>query len=89
MRIVVISYHYPPDPAVGGLRAAKVAEAFRRAGHEVHVVAAQVPEATAALLRTPAGIVIERVRAWRNPRELWLAWKRRGGGNASPGAGTS
>lgn len=86
MRIVVISYHYPPDPAVGGLRAAKVAEAFRRAGHEVHVVAAQVPEASGPLVRTPGGIVIERVRAWRNPRELWLAWKRRGVGVAAAGA---
>ena len=86
MRIVVISYHYPPDPAVGGLRAAKVAEAFRRAGHGVHVVAAQVPEASVPLVRTPGGIVIERVRAWRNPRELWLAWKRRGGGVAATGA---
>ncbi len=83
MRIVIISYHYPPDPAVGGLRAAKVAEAFRRAGHEVHVVAAQVPEATVPLVCTPGGIVIERVRAWRNPRELWLAWKRRRGGRAA------
>lgn len=89
MRIVVISYHYPPDPAVGGLRAAKVAEAFRRAGHEVHVVAAQVPEALVPLVRSPTGIAIQRVRAWRNPRELWLAWKRRGGGNGGAPAGKS
>lgn len=40
MRILLISYHYPPDRAVGGLRALKVAEALRDAGHEVTVLAA-------------------------------------------------
>lgn len=78
MRVALISFHYPPDPAVGSLRAAKVAEAFREAGHDVHVVAAQVPEASAPISLSPSGVRIERVRLWRHPRDLWQALKARG-----------
>src|SRR5262245_29585940 len=41
--VVLIAYHFPPDPAVGSLRAAKVARAFRDAGHRVDVVTACLP----------------------------------------------
>lgn len=77
MRVVLISYHFPPDTAVGGLRAAKVAEAFRKAGHEVHVIAGIVPGAEMQRQVLPSGIVIERVTSWRNPREVWLSLKAR------------
>jgi len=43
MRIVLIAYYYPPDPAVGGLRAAKVARAMVSRGHAVDVIAATLP----------------------------------------------
>ncbi|MBK8005449.1 MAG: glycosyltransferase family 4 protein [Gemmatimonadetes bacterium] len=78
MRIVLISYHYPPARAVGGLRAAKDAEALRAAGHEIHVIAAQVPEAHSPRTTTPSGIVVERVHCWPSPRQLWVRWRTRG-----------
>lgn len=40
MRLILLTYFYPPSPEVGGLRAAKVASFFRRRGAEVHVVTA-------------------------------------------------
>lgn len=42
MRILLIAYAFPPDPAVGSLRAAKVADALRAAGHEVQVLTAGI-----------------------------------------------
>ncbi len=42
-KLVLLSYHYPPSEAVGGLRAEKVVSAFRAAGHEVHVITARLP----------------------------------------------
>jgi hypothetical protein len=38
-RILLISYHFPPDPAVGGLRLQHMARAFGEAGWAVDVVA--------------------------------------------------
>jgi glycosyltransferase involved in cell wall biosynthesis len=75
MRIVLISYHFPPARAVGGLRAAKDAEALRAAGHEVHVIAARVPEADAPQAFLPSGVLVERVRPWPSPRQLWVRWR--------------
>jgi hypothetical protein len=39
MRILLLSYHYPPASAVGGLRARRIAESFRQRGADVFVVA--------------------------------------------------
>ena len=44
MKVLLLSYYFPPDKAVGGLRARKVAETLREAGHEVTVIAAGAPE---------------------------------------------
>jgi glycosyltransferase involved in cell wall biosynthesis len=44
LKILVISYYYPPDREVGGHRARKVVEALRAAGHAVDVVAAGAKE---------------------------------------------
>jgi len=95
MRVVLISYHFPPDPAVGSLRASKVAEAFRQAGHDVHVVSSRVPEASTPLMLTPSGITVQRVRPWRHPRDWWRAIKEARPGGArfrhtmAPAAGES
>lgn len=43
MNILLLSYYFPPDRAVGGHRAANVADALRAAGHEVDVLAAGDP----------------------------------------------
>ncbi len=76
MRVILISYYYPPDRAVGALRPSKVARALRDAGHDVVVIAARLPgepeEAT-----DPSGVTVRRVRPIPNPREAWLALKRR------------
>ncbi|HUF70786.1 MAG TPA: glycosyltransferase family 4 protein [Longimicrobiales bacterium] len=39
MKILLLSYHYPPASAVGGLRARRIAESFRQRGADVFVVA--------------------------------------------------
>lgn len=46
MNILLLSYYYPPDRAVGGHRAANVADALRAAGHHVDVLAAGDPRAS-------------------------------------------
>lgn len=53
LNILVISYHYPPDRAVGGQRARKLVEALRAAGHDVVVIAAGDPTADPTVLRVP------------------------------------
>jgi glycosyltransferase involved in cell wall biosynthesis len=40
LNILLISFHYPPDRAVGGQRARKVADSLRAAGHDVRVIVA-------------------------------------------------
>ena len=45
LRVTLVAYHYPPDPAVGSLRARNVAQAFAAAGHEVVVISVARPEA--------------------------------------------
>lgn len=39
-RLLVINYHYPPDPSVGGLRWAGLSKHLVRIGWEVHVLSA-------------------------------------------------
>jgi glycosyltransferase involved in cell wall biosynthesis len=47
MKIVLVAYHFPPDPAVGGLRASKIAHAMRSRGHDVCVIAGPLDPAVA------------------------------------------
>jgi glycosyltransferase involved in cell wall biosynthesis len=37
-RLLVLSYYFPPDPSIGGVRWAAMSEWLRRAGHEVTVL---------------------------------------------------
>lgn len=89
MRIALISYHYPPARAVGGFRAEKDAEALRAAGHDVHIIAAQVREAACPHLVTASGIVVKRVNAWPSPRQLWVRWRTRARRSGPPAAVTA
>lgn len=43
-RLLVISYHFPPDGAIGGQRWAGLAKYLARLGWEVHVVTASTPD---------------------------------------------
>jgi hypothetical protein len=67
MKVILIAYHFPPDPSVGSIRAGKVAAALVRAGFEVHVIAGRLSNAVGAEL---PGAVVHRVRALPNAREI-------------------
>ena len=69
MQVVLLSYYFPPDQAVGALRPAKVCAALRAAGHRVTVIAGRIP----GVSDTEPDVV--RVRTLPNPREAWLALK--------------
>ena len=76
MRVLLLTYHYPPDRAVGALRPAKVAHAFREAGHEVTVVTNRLPSDNGTIRLDEVGIRVITVKSWKNPRDLYLAAKR-------------
>jgi glycosyltransferase involved in cell wall biosynthesis len=69
VQVLLISYHYPPDPAVGAVRAERVAEALRSAGHDVQVVTVRRDGLDAPEDR----LRIHRVRRLPNAREAALA----------------
>ncbi|MDB4917282.1 MAG: hypothetical protein JWM95_4926, partial [Gemmatimonadetes bacterium] len=46
-RLLVISYHFPPDGSVGGFRWAGLSKYLAREGWEVHVVTASAQPALA------------------------------------------
>ena len=50
MRILILSYYYPPHAGMGALRVGRLAAFLSQAGHEVRVVAAR---ASADLLNDP------------------------------------
>jgi glycosyltransferase involved in cell wall biosynthesis len=88
MKVLLLSYHYPPSRAVGGLRAAKVAEAFRRAGHEVLVITARLEAEIGAVRLEEPGFVVRTVVPWTNPRFWYVRLKTRlarAGRTAIPG----
>lgn len=77
MKVLLISYHYPPSKAVGALRARKVAEAFRDHGHAVTVITARLPEDSGSRRLHQPGLEVKAVRSLPNPRFWYLAMKRR------------
>jgi glycosyltransferase involved in cell wall biosynthesis len=91
MRIVLIAYHFPPDPAVGALRAAKLARAFLAAGHGVDVVTARLPAEAAARMTDDAALVVHPVSLFPGPRDIaaWMTsrlWRRRREGTEGMGS---
>lgn len=70
LNILLLSYYYPPDRAVGGQRAQKVAEALSAAGHDVTVIAAGITAAESQ------GLV--RIKPIPSARELWAWLQSRG-----------
>ena len=77
MRVVLVAYHYDPDPAVGSLRAVKVARALREAGHRVHVVTARLPGEIETRVAVPAGVSIHPVTPMKSVREVFAALNSR------------
>lgn len=89
MHVVVISYYYPPNPAVGGLRAQKVARALAGAGHTVTVIAADCAEFRERGLPAEPGIEVVPVTPLPGPRDWYAALKRRiGSRGAAPRGAT-
>jgi glycosyltransferase involved in cell wall biosynthesis len=83
MNVVLLAYHYPPDPAVGSLRPAKVVDALRKSGHTVTVITATLPEEQAGTRHAEPGLKVVAIQPQRNPREWYAAWKRRRAGHSS------
>lgn len=77
LNVVLLAYHYPPDPAVGSLRPAKVALALRDAGHDVTVITAQYGKETAGVRADEPGLRVLAVNPFRNPREWYVERKQR------------
>jgi glycosyltransferase involved in cell wall biosynthesis len=74
LRVILVAYHYPPDSAVGSLRARNVAHALANAGHEVHVVSVEMSNAPAD---SRDGLVhVVRVPLAASPRDLLARAKR-------------
>jgi glycosyltransferase involved in cell wall biosynthesis len=75
VHVLLIAYHFPPDPEVGSLRSAKVAEAFRSAGHEVTVITGRLPGEGPLRTASP-GISVHAVKPLPNAREIYLGAKK-------------
>ena len=86
--IIIISHYYPPSPAVGGLRAMKVAQAFLKAGHEVTVITACLPDERPGVRLSQRGITVRTVMPRKNPRE-WYAHFRKGRKHPASAAGAT
>lgn len=73
MKILLLSYHFPPYNAVGAVRPGKLAKFLHRRGHKVHVISADEPPFTSGLpLELPAEQV-HKVRGWSvNAPLQWL-----------------
>lgn len=69
MRILLISYYYPPGPEVGGLRPARLTQFLARAGHQVHVLTV-APSPTDVGETVSDGVAIHRILPWRSPRSI-------------------
>jgi glycosyltransferase involved in cell wall biosynthesis len=68
-RVILLAFHFPPDPSVGSIRAGKVATALAQAGHKVHVIAPRLlGDDTSAALHE--GVVVHRIRILPNAREI-------------------
>jgi Glycosyl transferase 4-like domain len=93
--VVLIAYHFPPDPAVGSLRAANVARAFRDAGYRVDVVTARLSGETGTRSTQDPGLVVHPVTVLPGPGDVctrlkaWMLAKRRRSPESTDGSGRS
>lgn len=67
MRVVLIACSYPPEPVVGSFRAAKLARAFRDAGHDVDVITTRLPGEEGPLRADEPGLRVHVVREVPGP----------------------
>jgi glycosyltransferase involved in cell wall biosynthesis len=91
MRVLLVAYHFPPDPQVGALRSGTVAAALRDWGHEVHVVTARLPGETDPDRAGMDGVSVRTVVPLPTARDLYARAKRwlRPAARAGTGAAAS
>ncbi|HEY3324292.1 MAG TPA: glycosyltransferase [Planctomycetota bacterium] len=88
MRILLISFYFPPFNNIGAVRASKMAKYFHRHGHDLRVVSAENQLMPATLeLEIPKELVA--YTPWRNVRRPaeWLVGAGREGTSQSAGLG--
>ena len=64
MKILLISYYFPPYNAVGAVRPGKLARFLQRLGHEVHVLTAADPPVAMGLPLEIAATLVHEVQGW-------------------------
>lgn len=88
-RLLVITYHFPPDGAVGGLRWSGISKNLVSRGWEVDVVTAATSDDSASV----PGVTVHRRPRWRTLNDLYSARAQRLRGtppeSAAPGASAS
>jgi glycosyltransferase involved in cell wall biosynthesis len=76
-KAVLITYHYPPSPEVGGLRAIKVVRAIQAAGFDVTVITARLPTDTGNVRETRDGTRVVVVAETRGIGDVYTWMKSR------------
>ena len=83
-RLLVISFHFPPDGSVGGLRWAGISKYLARRGWEVHVLTA-APQGGRAV---SDGVHVHYCARRRTLNDAYNSWKRRAQPAGSAGGAT-
>jgi glycosyltransferase involved in cell wall biosynthesis len=87
MKVLLIAYHFPPDGAVGALRARNVAHALHAAGHTVTVITARLPGEREARRAVP-GLDVRPIRSLPTLKTMYL-WGQRQLHRKQPGQGAN
>lgn len=72
-RLLVISFHFPPDGAVGGLRWSGLTKYLARRGWEVHVVTAAIGADQSHV----EGVMVHVARRSRTLNDRYASWRNR------------
>lgn len=90
MKVLLIAYHFPPAPAVGSLRAVKVARALRDRGHQVIVITARRPQDASTFRTQEEGIVVRTVKPLPGLRDIynWFRKSKASGTAGNPASPT-
>ena len=75
MKVLLIAYHFPPDPAVGAVRPGRLAQYLAARGHEVTVLAG--PLQSEPRTTTEGLVTVERLANGLDLRAVWARRRRR------------
>jgi glycosyltransferase involved in cell wall biosynthesis len=79
-KILLVAYHFPPDPAVGAIRPGKFVKFLEEYGWESHVLTIEeefVPQLTKAASREVQEPHIYRTDVWRSPLQIALDFRNK------------